>query len=60
LSHAYTDRRNLIEADGSPVQNLPPSVFDELPGQLGLKLESGVKVPVPFLVIDRIEPPPEN
>jgi uncharacterized protein (TIGR03435 family) len=60
LSHRYTDRRNLIEADGSPVQNLPPSIFDELPGQLGLKLESGVKVPVPFLVIDHIEQPTEN
>jgi uncharacterized protein (TIGR03435 family) len=59
MHHGYYTN-NLIEADGTPVQNVFSTIFDDLPGQLGLKLKSGVKVPVPFLVIDRVELPPEN
>jgi uncharacterized protein (TIGR03435 family) len=41
-----------------PVDN-PPSVFDAIQRQLGLKLES-TKAPVEVLVIDRAEKPSEN
>jgi uncharacterized protein (TIGR03435 family) len=60
LTHHGYYTNNVIEADGSPVQNVPSTIFDDLPVQLGLKLESGVKVPVPFLVIDYIERSSEN
>jgi uncharacterized protein (TIGR03435 family) len=60
LTHHGYHTNNVIEADGSPVQNVPSTIFDDLPGQLGLKLESGVKVPVPFLVVNHIERSSEN
>ena len=37
-----------------------PSIFTMIQEQLGLKLESGAKVPVEYLVIDHIERPTEN
>jgi uncharacterized protein (TIGR03435 family) len=37
-----------------------PSIVTMILEQLGLKLESGVKVPVEYLVVDHIERPTEN
>ncbi len=37
-----------------------PSIVTTILEQLGLKLESGVKVPVEYLVVDHIERPTEN
>jgi uncharacterized protein (TIGR03435 family) len=37
-----------------------PSMVTMILEQLGLKLESGVKVPVEYLVVDHIERPTEN
>jgi uncharacterized protein (TIGR03435 family) len=49
----------LGEADGSPAQEAPVSLFAALPEQLGLRLEPR-KGPVEVLVIDHVEQPSAN
>jgi uncharacterized protein (TIGR03435 family) len=36
-----------------------PSIFDALPGQLGLRLEAG-RGPVEYVVVDHVERPSGN
>jgi uncharacterized protein (TIGR03435 family) len=45
--------------NGTPIDTSGPSIFQALPSQLGLKLESK-KAPVETLFIDHAERPEEN
>jgi len=53
------DLRLRCAIDGFPGEDTSPSVFDALPAQLGLKLESQT-APIEITIIDHAEKPSSN